>query len=65
MFSNIWQFNTKKKIVDIKGLIWIRKLKVDWLIDCLVFNANVNNSKSNDRQYNVQKKKDKRTLTEN
>jgi hypothetical protein len=33
------------------------------LIDWSVFNANFNNSKSKDRQYNVQKKKDKRTLT--
>ena len=33
------------------------------MIDWLVFNAKFKNSKSKDRQYNVQKKKDKRTLT--
>ena len=33
------------------------------MIDWLVFSAKFNNIKSKDRQYNVQKKKDKRTLT--
>jgi hypothetical protein len=41
----------------------MRKSKVDWFIDWLVCNAKFNNSKSKDRQYNVQKKKDKMTLT--